>query len=394
MTGFVATRPAALLQPIRSSLLIPVTGKEVGMSPEPHYLNHLSRFGSTLVLPICLMLSACGGGGGGGVASIPPPPPTPAPTPTPAVTSIDVQTSWLSSPATNAGSYGVIGLVRETAGGTSTSHFAAPGEFQLNVSNSNASGGFLYSLGAPSGFLPAGSSNFNLPVGIASWDFNPGGPNYRYDNPYGDYPQHFGSNLKEYEIHSDGSKTLRENYDFNRSSHQNMITDLPSGQRITESSLFDIGLSYVAMGEWSWGPVTVNADGSSTPSGDRHSVYFAYGSRTPGPDIPTSGTATYDAHALSAMSSPFTLTADFGARSISTEISQASLFDVSGSAPFSSNGSFDITLAGTAGSKAASGSMEGAFFGPNAELVGGVFSVGSQGTLLIQDAFVGQQTGP
>jgi hypothetical protein len=310
------------------------------------------------------------------------------------VTSIEVQTSWLSSPATNAGSYGVIGLVKETAGGASTSRFTAPGEFQLNVQAPNAGGGFGYSLGAPSEVLPAGFNMFTLPVVTASWIFNPGGQNYRYDYPYEDYPQFFGQNLKEYEIHSDGSKTLREDYDFARSSGLSSTLKLPSGQWITESLLFDVGLSYVAMGEWSWGPVTVNADGSSTPTGDSHSIQFVYGSRTPGPDIPTFGTASYGAHALSAMSNPFTLTADFGARSISTQISQASLFDVSGSAPFSNNGSFGIPLTGTAGSHAATGSMEGAFFGPHAEQVGGVFSVSSQGTTLMQDAFVGQQTTP
>lgn len=379
--------------------------------------------GSTLVLPICLMLSACGGGGGGGVASIPPPPPTPAPTPT--VTSIDVQTSWLSSPATNAGSYGVIGLVKETAGGTSTSRFAAPGEFQVDVSAPNPGGGFGYGLGAPSSFLPAGYDTFTLPVGAVSWVFNPGGQNQRVNNPYEDYPQFFGQNLKEYEIHSDGSKTLREDYDFNRSAGLSSIIDLPSGQRITESLLFDVGLSYVAMGEWSWGPVTINADGSSTPTGDSHSVQFVYGNRTPASAIPVSGTATYDARALSMLpNADFTLTADFGQRTISTQIDQDYLYNsagdimdyplaigihVSGTSPFSNAGTFDIPLAGTANygsgyqlntpqtpaSSSVTGSMNGAFFGPHAEQVGGVFSInGSGGIAVMQDAFVGQQTGP
>jgi hypothetical protein len=53
---------------------------------------------SSSLLPFCLAVSACGGGGGG-VASIPPPPPMPTPTPTPTVASVEVETSWLSSPA-------------------------------------------------------------------------------------------------------------------------------------------------------------------------------------------------------------------------------------------------------------------------------------------------------
>lgn len=344
---------------------------------------------STVALPLCLVLSACGGGGGD-VASIPPPPPppTPTPTPTPTVTSIDIERTWLESPATRAKNYDLIALRTGNSGAIFNSKFATAGEFQLDVSKVN--GGFEYKLGAPSGFLPENLKQVALPVPVESWDFNPGGPNYRYENPYGDSQQFFGQNLKEYDVYSDGTKTLREDYDFARASFQNAAIELPSGQQISESLLFDIGLSYVAMGEWSWGTVTVNADGTATPTGDRNSVYFAYGDRTPPSGIPSSGTATYDARTLAEL--PFTLTADFGRSSISTEISKASVFDVSGSAPFSNDGSFDIPLTGSAGSLSATGTMDGAFFGPNAEQVGGVFSISqSGGGVLMQDAFVGQR---
>jgi hypothetical protein len=144
------------------------------------------------------------------------------------------------------------------------------------------------------------------------------------------------------------------------------------------------------MGEWSWGTVTTNPDGTATPNGDKTSIYFAFGSRTPASGIPVSGTATYDAQTLSDL--PFALTADFGKRSISTEISQANVFDVSGSAAFSNDGSFDIPLNGTAGATPATGAMDGAFFGPHAEQVGGTFIVGpATGGITVQDAFVGQQ---
>lgn len=347
---------------------------------------------SAALLPLCVGLTACGGGEGGGVATIPPPPPTPTPTPTPtpAVASITVETSWLTSPATKTGSYDLVALVSRTNDGNSTNGMANSGEFQLNVSK--ASSDFQYVLDASSGFLPGSLTSILIPVPIESWDFNPGGPNYRYDNPYGDYQQFFGQNLKEYEIYSDQSEKLRENYDYDHAVRGNAIIELPNGQLVNESLIFDIGLSYVAMGEWSWGTVTQSADGSAAPTGDKNSVFFVYGSRTPGSGIPASGTATYDARSLGDVlgnQTPFTLTADFGQRSISTEINQYSLFDVSGSAPFSNDGSFAISLSGTAGSQAASGSMDGAFFGPHAEQVGGVFSVGSQGNILMQDAFVG-----
>ena len=193
---------------------------------------------------------------------------------------------------------------------------------------------------------------------------------------------------------------LREDYDYNLASFQNAIIDLPSGERISESAKYDLGFSYVTMGEWSWGPVTVNDEGSATPTGDKSSVYFVYGDRTPASGIPVSGSATYDARTLGQVSGagsiPFMLTADFSQRSISTEFSQVSLLSVKGSAPFSNDGSFAIPLAGTAfsggSSQTATGNLDGAFFGPHAEQVGGVFSLqNSSGVQLMQDAFVGQQ---
>jgi len=357
------------------------------------------RFASAIALPLCLLLSACDEGTTN-VASIPSPPhpkptPTPTPTPTPKPVSLEVQTTWLPSPTTTAGSYGVVGLVNQTVAGNSSGRMATPVEFQLLVSQPSPGSGFNYQIENATGFLPAGLTKIFVPVQRDSWIFNLGGPNYRVDNPYEDYVQLLGQNLKEYEVYSDGTKVLREDYNFVRSAVSKAIVDLPSGERIAESSLLDVGLSYVAMGEWNWGSVKLNADGSSTPTGDTSSIYFAFGDRTPPSEIPISGTATYDARTLGQQSSsgfPFSLNADFAQRSISTQISQGTLFSVSGSALFQNNGSFGIPLAGTAGPLAATGTMNGAFFGPHAEQVGGVFSVqGTGGGLILQDAFVGQQ---
>jgi hypothetical protein len=255
---------------------------------------------------------------------------------------------------------------------------------------------------------------------IDSWDFNYGGPNYRYDNPYGDYAQYLGQNLKEYEVAPDGTRTLRINYDYSRGVSAN-TQPLTSSTSLATSLLYDIGFSYVAMGEWSWRVVDLNG----TAAGDFGDLLFVNGDRTPSAGIPVSGTATYDAHTLALLSSsgdagiPFTLTADFAQRTMSTAIDQNYLYDpsssttvpilgihVGGSAPFNNNGTFDIPLTGTVNyahtpqpvtplPEPVTGTMDGAFFGPHAEQVGGVFALQRPDqTVLVQDAFAGQKRGP
>jgi hypothetical protein len=334
---------------------------------------------------------------------------------------VEVDLSWLNSPATRTGSYDLIAIVNETANGVGTARSAAAGEFQLQSSQLQSNGAFLQTLSAPPGFLPDGLSNLILPSGDISWTLNPGGPNFQGEG--GDYDQWLGQNLKEYDVYSDGSKKLHEDYDFTRTGFQGIMVDLPSGGHAREGYEEDIGYSYVAMGEWEWQPVALNSDGSVTATGSRNSIVFAYGDRTPAAAIPPSGTATYDAHTLEMRSSsgeigiPFTLTADFGLRTIATRIDQdfqnwgdddpIQGIHVAGTAPFSNDGSFDIPLTGTVNysyenepapppSQTATGDMNGAFFGPNAEQVGGTLSLQRSGDQmpLFQDAFVGQQHQP
>ena len=386
-------------------------------------LNHRIGFACTVALPLCLLLSACGGGGGGSshVASIPPPPADPPPPSGPAVTSVDVQTSWLTSPATRAGTDDLIGRLSLTPGnGEPTSYrAAAPGEFTITAAQPNASKGFNYTFHAPVGLLPANLTSIGIGGPVSSWDFNPGGPNYRYDNPYGDYAQYFGQNLKEYEVHSDGTRTLRENYDFTRGLSTS-IQPLGPDKQLQSTLLYDIGYSYVAMGEWSWRVVDLNG----AAAGDFGDLLFVNGDRTPASGIPVTGTATYDARTLALLSNggtpgiPFTLTADFGQRIMSTRIDQNYQYNsdpsgdpilgihVGGSSPFSNDGLFDVPLSGTVNyadtnsritppTESVTGMMNGAFFGPHAEQVGGTFSLGRpDNTLLVQDAFVGRQRTP
>lgn len=372
-------------------------------------------------------LSACGGGGSSGIASTPPPPPPPtAPPPVNAAAivqgynvkgSLDVATIWLDSPATRAGSYGVIGRLSLTPGngGPSTSRSILPGEFTFAVAN--ASNYKSYSLAAPSGILPGGLTSIGPTSVMASWDINQTIA-YRYNNPYGDWAQALGQRLTAYDKASNGTRTELFSYDFTRGTALG-ITNLSPDRALRTTLIYDIGYSYVAMGEWSWRVVDLNG----TAAGDFGDLLFVNGDRTPSSGIPASGTATYDAHSLALLGSngspgiPFTLTADFGARTMSALISQDYRYDparsasadpilgihVGGSASFTNSGSFDIPLIGTMNyassnsptvpsTEPVTGLMNGAFFGPNAEQVGGVFALTrSGGAVLAQDAYVGQR---
>ena len=364
----------------------------------------------TTAIPLSLLLSACGGGGGAQVASIPPPPPTPKPGVT-----LDVKTSWLDAIGTREGNYGLLGRLTLTPdGGISSSRSLAAGEATMSTAKQN--GMFSYTLNAP-GILPAGASSiaFNSPEISWSATNDPVNPQIFEDDQNGTLHQFLGQRLVVYRKSPDGSEEEAQSFDFRR------------GTSVNGASWFtyDIGYSYVGMGEWASSSVQPGA----SPTAE---ILFVNGVRTPAAGIPVSGTATYDAHMLSLLSPyydsaypglPFTLTADFGARTISTRIDQdyqhytdqmafgepairggAILgIHVGGSAPFSNDGTFDIALTGTANysatnalatppSELVTGTMDGAFFGPNAENVGGTFGLNrTDGSLMVQDAFIGQQ---
>jgi len=341
------------------------------------------------------------------------------------VNSLDVQTNWLDSPATRNGNYDLIGRLTLTPQGVASSHRTVqPGEFTIatNLYFGQDSGDFpSYSLTVPSGILPGGLTSLGPASSISSWDINKNVA-YRYDYPYsGDYLQSIGQRLTAFDKAADGTETKLFSYDLTRGL-ANTQTSLGSGNTLKASLDYDIGYSYVAMGEWSWRVVDLN--GAAT--GDSGDLLFVNGDRTPSAGITVSGTATYDARSLALLSNsgtagiPFTLTADFSGRTISTQIDQNYHYDplagsgadailgihVDGSAPFSNDGVFDIPLTGTMNyaafnssstppTEAVTGEMDGAFFGPHAEQVGGTFALGrADGTLLAQDAFVGQQQQP
>lgn len=402
-------------------------------------LRRLDRrilFTST-VLPLCALVSACGGDGTSRVENVPPPPVTPTPTPTPtpgtdlptgtvsytypSTNPVHIRISWLDSPATRAGTTGVLGrLTIDPATGHPadwTVRTTAPGEFTMGVSPVSGANGqyFQYTLSGPAGIIPGAGGTTTAPSPLISWDIN-STVAYRYTNPYGDTPQYLGQRLTgENEI---GTQLF--SYDFTRGV-TGASQPYGTGTSLHTRLDYDIGLSYVAMGEWSWSIVDVSgATVAGTPSAK---LLFVNGDRTPADQIPASGTATYDARTFNGwVKGTFALTADFGQRTISTLIAQdyahnsdgdvmddplAIGIHVAGSAPFSNDGSFDIPLSGTVNigvgyevnpptappSQVVSGDMNGAFFGPNAQQIGGTFSLVKPGEIapLIQDAFVGQQ---
>ncbi len=387
----------------------------------------------TVALPLCLVLSACGGGGGGDthVAGIPPPPATPTPTPTvslptgttiyqyPATNPVHVETSWIESPATRSGTNDLMGrlLLTPANGGSSSTRTIGPREFTIGAAQpwaqQNAFGNlnFQYTLTPPAGFLPAGLTSVAASIEISSWDINDAIAYHYATNPYGDTPQYFGQRL----VGATATGSQLFSYDFTRGSAITQ-TSLGSGNSLRSTLDYDTGYSYVAMGEWAWRVV----DLTGAAAGDFGNLLFVNGDRTPSTGIPVSGNATYDARSLMLWSDsgvsgiPFTLTANFDQRTMSTRIDQnyryTSSVDepilgihVGGTAPFGNSGLFDIPLAGTANysstntpvtppSEPVAGVMNGAFFGPHAEQVGGTFHLDRPGgTLVVQDAFVGQQ---
>jgi len=401
--------------------------------------SHLGVASSlALALPLCLLLSACGGDGSYGVASTPPPPvapkPTPAPSPAlpagtttynyPASHPVDVRTNWLDSPATRLGTTDVIGRLTITPGngGPTSSRTTAAGEFTITTtqpSSQQSTWGNLnhqYALNAPVGLLPGGLTSIAAAAALSSWDINDAVAYHYPDNPYGDTLQYFGQHLAGFA--TDGSGKQLFAFDYSRTDASGRL-GLSPNQNLQITLGYDVGYSYVAMGEWSWGVV----DLQGKAAGDSGHLLFVNGDRTPSSGIPVSGTATYDARTFALLSSggtagiPFTLSADFGSRTISTQIDQDYRYDsglgsggepilgihVGGSAPFTNAGMFDIPLAGTASYSAfnssvtpapqsVTGMMNGAFFGPHAEQVGGTFSLqNTGGVLLMQVAFVGKQ---
>jgi len=280
-----------------------------------------------------------------------------------------------------------------------------------------------YSLSAPAGILPATKTSIVATGPFLTWNIKlpPSDSIYYTNSSSGESAlQMLGYHLGAFSKAPDGSETQFLSFDFTKGS-RTTLSPITSSTNLRTDLTYDIGYSYVAMGEWSWGVVD-SVTGNLASGTGYGNLLFVNGDRTPAAGIPASGTATYDARALLGwVKSPFMLTADFGAGTMAALIAQEYQYNpsgdildyplafgihVSGKAPFSTNGLFEIPLTGTVNystgyvtnsptpppSEPATGAMNGAFFGPHAEQVGGTFSLqNSTGSTLLKDAFVGQQ---
>jgi hypothetical protein len=330
-----------------------------------------------------------------------------------------VKITPLKSQGTQAGTYDLLGRLTLTpaTGGATSSRVLSADEASLTIAKHNDTLNFTLNA---QGIVPGGAIAFPSPE--IFWSPTLTDPTQIFESDQtGKWPQFLGQRLTAYRVAADGTEEAYMSYDFRRGWAQSVA----SGTATPSALTYDIGYSYVAMGEWASSVVQLGA----RPPVD---VLFVNGARTPQSGIPVSGKATYAAHTLSLLAPShdsaypgiaFTLTADFGLRTIATRIDQdyqhyldqmgygeaairgAAILGihVGGSAPFSKDGSFDIPLTGTVNysainaiatppSEPVTGAMNGAFFGPHAEEIGGTFSLDrGGGNPPIQDAFVGQQ---
>ncbi|WP_176594120.1 hypothetical protein [Sphingobium sp. EM0848] len=204
------------------------------------------------------------------------------------------------------------------------------------------------------------------------------------------------------------------------------ITATAPGEEFHHQLIIGPGLSHVSFGAWSGFTISTRPDGTSFSKDDPTFMYFVYGDRTSPTDIPVSGMATYAAKVgWSDMNGggfgvpDFTLTADFGGRSISALFDVLPILDsdwyggnfyslgfhASGTAPIKATGDFDIALVGTLTSKSVdasvadklmpmTGMVNGGFFGPEASQIGGVLKFTAEdfwGAKTVGGNFVGEK---
>lgn len=348
------------------------------------------------------LLAACGDAGGGvnSVATVPPPVAPSSPTPaSPASANI----TTFSSPATRQGAYDTIALIDRgrSIPGSSSNRLATPGEIRITTYQPTANVNELsYTLEFATTELSGGKTSLTAVF-----------PPRVIDTQIGQVTERFGDQFTyTYATGSGGGSRLVDDSTV-------ASTNLGSGKTLNSQLDYSTGLSYVSLGQWNWW-ITDNASGNTE---EYNSVYFVHGDRTLASDVPVSGTATYIGQSLgfstdaadrgSAYGAAIdvSLTANFAQRSIAAQLNRASwtggdaiggytsvaAVDLHGTGAINAPGTFTIPLVGTVDTTPVTGSLDGAFFGPGAQQVGGIFAVGATpGQSIVRDAFIAARTGP
>lgn len=372
----------------------------------------MTRQSNLLALPLILTLAACGGGGGGSIASAPVP--LPAASPSIVGTTNVVQGPLAAAPAWTAGTYQGIAVFRNEL--TGAINRAPAGSVSLAVDTAAKT----YALTVSAGGVSVTSATFTTAASPSS--------------PFAPY---VGTTVKTVHRWSDGIARPGQDevFEVTSSGFTRPQIRLP-GQRVLDSYLAvsSVPGRHVSLGYWSLSEAPLNPDGSRGVTDAWSSGDFVFGDRTAPGDIPLAGTARYtvdqpddpDASAYSTQSTVFDV--DFAARTIAANYSltiNAEQFsyvllqfpdpathvaplalaaNATGSAPITSAGTFDIALAGSAvfhtlgagnvplpdQSVPLTGSISGAFFGPQASELGGTsilsnFGFSADGRLQLVD---------
>lgn len=336
---------------------------------------------------LALCLAACGGDGGVNSVSSAPPPPSAAGTATTALvgTSIEKVAPLSDRAGLTDGSYSLKAVIDERTDGVSSSRILAPGDAKLEID--------------------AATRTYTLTVNAA--DF-PSGQAFDLENPYGPLyaakfgPTGFGYHIIQTDHLADGTTSVNE-FDNDRCCGYFPIATSDGKGEFTGFYL-DIRHRYLTLGYWFYDVVEmVGSSGFRYHAEYPHrKIDFVQGIRTEPGDIPASGKASYvdDAGFLH-------FDADFAARTIAASIDIAPYHDpedpdydvtgvsAHGSAPITGNGDFLIALAGSYAQPDGSaggtltGKVDGAFYGPQAAEIGGVYQLLRDGTPTDSGAFGG-----
>ncbi|MEO7738351.1 MAG: transferrin-binding protein-like solute binding protein [Novosphingobium sp.] len=219
------------------------------------------------------------------------------------------------------------------------------------------------------------------------------------------FPADFGVKIDTLTKYSDGTSNTGTQFSTTAFAKTEIIQG--TGKKIV-ASLQDGSLyypapaQYVTLGSWNLDPQEQASGGSYLSTGKQTGGSFVYGIRTIPADIPVTGKASYtvsedsreDYNDYSLLYAPYSntkLNVDFAARTIAALFQYSGHFEAgaipvavqaSGISAISVGGDFNILLSGSATASSAipttspvSGLFAGAFFGPQATEIGGVYSI-------------------